>query len=70
VKTERSKHNGFDFAAMKAFKIMRVAESLGVHHNRLLKCFVAGRSYLRKGLEAYFTVLEVIWGKSASWKCI
>jgi hypothetical protein len=26
---------------------------------------------LWKGLEAYFTVLiEFIWGKSASWKCI
>lgn len=30
-----------------------------------------GRTYLRKGIEAYFTVLiEWIWGKNVSWKFI
>ena len=30
----------------------------------------SGRSYIRKGLEVYFTVLiELVWAKNASWKC-
>jgi monofunctional biosynthetic peptidoglycan transglycosylase len=64
------KHNGFDFAAMKkAFKNnergRRIKGGSTISQQTAKNVFLwQGRSYLRKGLEAYFTVLiEVIWGK-------
>lgn len=64
------KHNGFDFDAMqKAFKNNNRGKKLKggstISQQTAKNVFLwQGRSYLRKGLEAYFTVLiEFIWGK-------
>tara|TARA_R110000868_G_scaffold126072_1_gene332982 strand:- start:26583 stop:27326 length:744 start_codon:yes stop_codon:yes gene_type:complete len=63
-------HNGFDFTAMqKAYKSnergRRIKGGSTISQQTAKNVFLwQGRSYLRKGLEAYFTVLiEVIWGK-------
>jgi monofunctional glycosyltransferase len=64
------KHSGFDFEAMqKAFKSnkkgKRIKGGSTISQQTAKNVFLwQGRSYLRKGLEAYFTVLiELIWGK-------
>ncbi|MCX6172915.1 MAG: monofunctional biosynthetic peptidoglycan transglycosylase [Flavobacterium sp.] len=64
------KHNGFDFEAMqKAFKNNQKGKKLKggstISQQTAKNIFLwQGRSYIRKGLEAYFTVLiELIWGK-------
>jgi len=64
------KHNGFDFKAMqKAYKNnskgKRLKGGSTISQQTAKNVFLwQGRSYLRKGLEAYFTVLiELIWGK-------
>jgi monofunctional glycosyltransferase len=64
------KHNGFDFKAMqKAFKNNKKGRKIKggstISQQTAKNVFLwQGRSYLRKGLEAYFTVLiEFIWGK-------
>ncbi|MFZ4679156.1 MAG: monofunctional biosynthetic peptidoglycan transglycosylase [Flavobacterium sp.] len=64
------KHNGFDFEAMqKAFKNnnkgKRIKGGSTISQQTAKNVFLwQGRSYIRKGLEAYFTVLiELIWGK-------
>lgn len=64
------KHNGFDFKAMqKAYKNnergRRIKGGSTISQQTAKNVFLwQGRSYLRKGLEAYFTVLiELIWGK-------
>ncbi|HNP32086.1 MAG TPA: monofunctional biosynthetic peptidoglycan transglycosylase [Flavobacterium sp.] len=64
------KHHGFDFKAMqKAFKSnskgKRLKGGSTISQQTAKNVFLwQGRSYLRKGLEAYFTVLiELIWGK-------
>jgi monofunctional biosynthetic peptidoglycan transglycosylase len=64
------KHNGFDFLAMqKAFKNNNRGKKLKggstISQQTAKNVFLwQGRSYIRKGLEAYFTVLiELIWGK-------
>jgi monofunctional biosynthetic peptidoglycan transglycosylase len=64
------KHNGFDFEAMqKAFKNnnkgRRLKGGSTISQQTAKNIFLwQGRSYIRKGLEAYFTVLiELIWGK-------
>ena len=64
------KHNGFDFTAMqKAYKSnergRRIKGGSTISQQTAKNVFLwQGRSYLRKGLEAYFTVLiEAIWGK-------
>lgn len=64
------KHNGFDFEAMqKAFKNNNKGKKLKggstISQQTAKNVFLwQGRSYLRKGLEAYFTFLiEIIWGK-------
>lgn len=64
------KHSGFDFKAMqKAFKNnskgKRLKGGSTISQQTAKNVFLwQGRSYLRKGLEAYFTVLiELIWGK-------
>ncbi len=64
------KHNGFDFDAMqKAFKNnergRRIKGGSTISQQTAKNVFLwQGRSYIRKGLEAYFTVLiELIWGK-------
>lgn len=64
------KHNGFDFKAMqKAFKNNQKGKRLKggstISQQTAKNVFLwQGRSYVRKGLEAYFTVLiELIWGK-------
>jgi len=64
------KHNGFDFKAMqKAFKNNNKGRKLKggstISQQTAKNVFLwQGRSYLRKGLEAYFTVLiELVWGK-------
>ncbi|TRW96124.1 monofunctional biosynthetic peptidoglycan transglycosylase [Flavobacterium gawalongense] len=64
------KHNGFDFVAMqKAYKSnergRRIKGGSTISQQTAKNVFLwQGRSYLRKGLEAYFTVLiETIWGK-------
>jgi monofunctional biosynthetic peptidoglycan transglycosylase len=64
------KHNGFDFAAMqKAFKNNNRGKKLKggstISQQTAKNVFLwQGRSYIRKGLEAYFTFLiELIWGK-------
>ena len=51
-------HNGFDFKALqKAYKSISQQTAKNVF-------LWQGKSYFRKGLEAYFTVLiEIIWGK-------
>ena len=63
-------HNGFDFKAMeKAYKGnergRRIKGGSTISQQTAKNVFLwQGRSYLRKGLEAYFTVLiELIWGK-------
>ncbi|WNM19452.1 monofunctional biosynthetic peptidoglycan transglycosylase [Flavobacterium capsici] len=64
------KHSGFDFEAMqKAYKNnkkgKRIKGGSTISQQTAKNVFLwQGRSYLRKGLEAYFTVLiELIWGK-------
>ncbi len=64
------KHNGFDFKAMqKAFKNNNRGKKLKggstISQQTAKNVFLwQGRSYLRKGLEAYFTFLiELVWGK-------
>ena len=64
------KHNGFDFRAMqKAYKNnergRRIKGGSTISQQTAKNVFLwQGRSYVRKGLEAYFTVLiELIWGK-------
>ncbi len=63
-------HNGFDFTAMqKAYKSnergRRIKGGSTISQQTAKNVFLwQGRSYLRKGLEAYFTVLiELVWGK-------
>jgi monofunctional glycosyltransferase len=63
-------HNGFDFTAMqKAYKNnergRRIKGGNTISQQTAKNVFLwQGRSYFRKGLEAYFTVLiELIWGK-------
>lgn len=63
-------HSGFDFRAMqKAYKSnergRRIKGGSTISQQTAKNVFLwQGRSYLRKGLEAYFTVLiELIWGK-------
>lgn len=63
-------HNGFDFGAMEA-AALRNASSKKLRGGSTISQQTAknaflwpGRSYIRKGLEAWFTVLiEAIWGK-------
>lgn len=64
------KHSGFDFKAMqKAFKNNNRGKKLKggstISQQTAKNVFLwQGRSYIRKGLEAYFTFLiEMIWGK-------
>ena len=64
------KHSGFDFKAMqKAFKNNNRGKKLKggstISQQTAKNVFLwQGRSYLRKGLEAYFTLMiELIWGK-------
>lgn len=64
------KHNGFDFKAMqKAFKNNNRGKKLKggstISQQTAKNVFLwQGRSYFRKGLEAYFTFLiELVWGK-------
>jgi monofunctional biosynthetic peptidoglycan transglycosylase len=63
-------HHGFDFAAMqKAYKNnakgKRIKGGSTISQQTAKNVFLwQGRSYIRKGLEAYFTVLiEVFWPK-------
>lgn len=63
-------HSGFDFEAMqKAFKNnskgKRLKGGSTISQQTAKNVFLwQGRSYVRKGLEAYYTVLiELIWGK-------
>lgn len=63
-------HNGFDFTAMqKAYKNNARGRNIKggstISQQTAKNVFLwQGRSYLRKGLEAYFTVMiELIWGK-------
>ncbi|WP_293891414.1 monofunctional biosynthetic peptidoglycan transglycosylase [Flavobacterium sp.] len=63
-------HSGFDFKAMqKAYKNNNKGRKLKggstISQQTAKNVFLwQGRSYLRKGLEAYFTMLiELIWGK-------
>lgn len=63
-------HYGFDFTAMqKAFKNnergRRIKGGSTISQQTAKNVFLwQGRSYIRKGLEAYFTVLiELVWGK-------
>lgn len=63
-------HNGFDFSAIsKAMKNNEKGKKLKggstISQQTAKNVFLwQGRSYFRKGLEAYFTVLiELIWGK-------
>ncbi|KDN55123.1 monofunctional biosynthetic peptidoglycan transglycosylase [Flavobacterium seoulense] len=64
------RHNGFDFKAIqKAYKNnergRRIKGGSTISQQTAKNVFLwQGRSYIRKGLEAYFTVLiELIWGK-------
>jgi monofunctional biosynthetic peptidoglycan transglycosylase len=64
------KHNGFDFKALaNAYEGNQKGKKLKggstISQQTAKNVFLwQGRSYLRKGLEAYFTVLiELIWGK-------
>ena len=64
------KHNGFDFTAInKAFnnnlKGKKLKGGSTISQQTAKNVFLwQGRSYVRKGLEAYFTVLiELLWGK-------
>lgn len=63
-------HSGFDFKAIeKAMKInqkgKRVLGASTISQQTAKNVFLwQGRSYLRKGLEVYFTILiELVWGK-------
>ena len=63
-------HNGFDFKALeKAFennqKGKKIKGGSTISQQTAKNVFLwPGRSYIRKGFEAYFTVLiELIWGK-------
>jgi monofunctional biosynthetic peptidoglycan transglycosylase len=63
-------HSGFDFGAMqKAYKNnergRRIKGGSTITQQTAKNVFLwQGRSYIRKGLEAYFTVLiELVWGK-------
>jgi monofunctional biosynthetic peptidoglycan transglycosylase len=63
-------HNGFDFKAMqKAYKNnergRKIKGGSTISQQTAKNVFLwQGRSYLRKGLEAYFTFLiELVWGK-------
>jgi monofunctional biosynthetic peptidoglycan transglycosylase len=63
-------HNGFDFKALqKAYKSnergRRIRGGSTISQQTAKNVFLwQGKSYLRKGLEAYFTVLiELVWGK-------
>ena len=63
-------HNGFDFDAIKKAmenneKGKKLKGGSTISQQTAKNVFLwQGRSYLRKGLEAYFTVLiELIWGK-------
>nr|WP_264620766.1 monofunctional biosynthetic peptidoglycan transglycosylase [Flavobacterium sp. 7A] len=63
-------HSGFDFGALqKAYKNnergRKIKGGSTISQQTAKNVFLwQGRSYLRKGLEAYFTVLiELIWGK-------
>lgn len=63
-------HNGFDFRAMKkAYKNnergRKIKGGSTISQQTAKNVFLwQGRSYFRKGLEAYFTVLiELVWGK-------
>ena len=64
-------HNGFDFIALKKAynnnneRGRRIKGGSTISQQTAKNVFLwQGRSYLRKGLEAYFTVLiEIIWGK-------
>lgn len=65
-----TKHNGFDFEAIKqarleAQKGKRLRGASTISQQTAKNVFLwNGRSWFRKGLEAYFTVLiEFIWGK-------
>jgi monofunctional biosynthetic peptidoglycan transglycosylase len=64
------KHRGFDFAAMEAAAARnadggKLRGGSTISQQAAKNAFLwPGRSYLRKGLEAWFTVLiEAIWGK-------
>lgn len=64
------RHNGFDFQAIqKAFADNQKGKKLKggstISQQTAKNVFLwQGRSYVRKGLEAYFTVLiELVWGK-------
>lgn len=64
------KHNGFDFKAIQKArenneKGKKLKGGSTISQQTAKNVFLwQGRSYLRKGLEAYFTVLiELIWGK-------
>jgi monofunctional biosynthetic peptidoglycan transglycosylase len=64
------RHHGFDFTAMeKAFahneKSKRIRGGSTISQQTAKNVFLwPERSYVRKGLEAYFTVLiELLWGK-------
>ena len=65
-----TEHHGFDFAAIKAAmkhneRGGKVRGASTISQQTAKNVFLwNGRSYVRKGLEAYFTVLiEFIWGK-------
>lgn len=65
-----TQHNGFDFKAIKqasedAKKGKRLRGASTISQQTAKNVFLwNGRSWIRKGLEAYFTVLiELIWGK-------
>ena len=64
------KHNGFDFKALqKAYKSnergRRIRGGSTISQQTAKNVFLwQGKSYFRKGLEAYYTILiELIWGK-------
>ncbi|MCV9930256.1 monofunctional biosynthetic peptidoglycan transglycosylase [Flavobacterium sp. LS1R49] len=64
------KHNGFDFKALqKAYKSnergRKIRGGSTISQQTAKNVFLwQGKSYFRKGLEAYFTVLiELVWGK-------
>ncbi len=64
------KHNGFDFKAMqKAYKSnshgRKIKGGSTISQQTAKNVFLwQGRSYIRKGFEAYFTFLiELVWGK-------
>jgi len=63
-------HNGFDFDAIQKAMISnekgrKIKGGSTISQQTAKNVFLwQGRSYLRKGLEAYFTVLiEIVWGK-------